>query len=87
MKRRFRNLLTSNRSLVIQKSQERQLPLTQAPRRLFWATVCKTIRRCYRTVVCSILFVCVCTSVCLSVCLWRWCKLWPNGCMDQDVIW
>ena len=39
----------------------------------FWTTVCKTVRLCYRTVVCL---------SCLSVTLVT--VLWPNGWMDQD---
>jgi len=49
----------------------------------FWATVCKTVRLCYRTVVPSVLPVCL--SVCLSVCNVG--VLWPNGWMDQDETW
>jgi len=41
----------------------------------FWATVYKTVRLCYRTVVCPDLS-------CLPVCNVD--ALWPNGWMDQD---
>jgi len=45
---------------------------------MFWATVCKTVRHRYRTVVLSVLYCPVCLFVCnVGV-------LWPNGWMDQD---
>jgi len=47
----------------------------------FWATVCKTVRLCYQTVVLS---VCPILS-CLSVCDFG--MLRPNGWMDQYETW
>jgi len=43
---------------------------------IFWATVCKVVRLCYRTVVC------VCLSVCACFITLVYCG--QNGWMDQD---
>jgi len=50
-------------------------PYSPFSSRNFWATVCKTVRLCYRTVVLSVCPVCDVGA------------LWPNGWMDQDETW
>jgi len=49
----------------------------------FWTTVCKTVRRMLSDRCLS----CPAVLSVLSVCLWRWCIVAPNGWMDQVATW